>query len=71
MLNPDFRTQQIVLSARSEASSLGFVLDGRVVAREKPPFRLSWELSAGSHVLRVETPDGKQSEPVRFFVSEG
>jgi penicillin-binding protein 1C len=67
-LNPEYRTQEIVLSAQSDASSVQFVVDGRKLATSRPPFRVAWSLAPGAHSLIIETPSGQRSEPVRFTV---
>jgi penicillin-binding protein 1C len=62
--------QQLVLSARGlpATTRARFVLDGQPIAQVSAPFTASWRMSAGQHVLHVETPDGARSDVVRFSV---
>ncbi|MCA9597216.1 MAG: penicillin-binding protein 1C [Myxococcales bacterium] len=64
------RAQAIVLSARvsSERSTVRFVVDGRSLAVVGAPYRTVWPLTRGEHSVRVETLDGRRSEPVSFVV---
>jgi penicillin-binding protein 1C len=68
-LDPDGPSrQEILFTASSSASSLRFVIDGRRTAAISPPFQLPWQLTPGTHTLRVET-NGARSSPITFRVS--
>jgi len=60
--------QEIMLEARAPSERLTFFVDDRAIGTLRAPFRLPWRLQAGAHRVRVATPDGQQSELVRFQV---
>lgn len=60
--------QEILLTASSSAPSLRFVVDGIPTTAISPPFQLPWQLTPGTHTLRVET-NGTRSQAVTFHVS--
>lgn len=47
--------QEILFSAASSAATLRFVVDGRASAEVRPPFRLPFRLTPGTHRVSVET----------------
>lgn len=69
-IDRSYRAQQIVLQAQSAESSLGFILDGRLLATRGAPYRVAWSLVPGAHELVVVAGDGRRSESVHFVVGE-
>jgi penicillin-binding protein 1C len=71
LIDPGLRgDQEIMLEARAPGERVTFLVDDRPLATLRAPFRLPWRLQAGTHQVRVATPDGRQSELVRFQVRE-
>lgn len=70
-LDPNLSPEQqsIVLRARGVAEDelVWFVLDGRRLAVTRGPHQLAWQLTKGTHELRVEAR-GRTSPVVRFHV---
>jgi penicillin-binding protein 1C len=60
--------QSIAIEASTSGDRIRFLLDGRPIAERGAPFRVSWRLTKGEHVLLAETPEGERSEAVRFTV---
>jgi penicillin-binding protein 1C len=66
-LDPDGPArQEILLVASSSAASLRFVVDGRPSELLRPPFRLPWRLTPGTHRVSIA---GGADEPVTFHVT--
>ena len=69
VLDPGARdAPEIVLEARSPSERLTFFVDDRPIATARPPFRVPWRLSAGSHRVHVAAADGQESQRVPFDV---
>ncbi len=69
VIDPGLRSEQeIVLEARAASDELTFYVDERRVARLHAPFRVPWRLTLGAHRVRVQTPQGAESELVAFNV---
>jgi hypothetical protein len=60
--------QEILLTAESSAPLLRFIVDGQASAALRPPFRLPWRLSPGTHRVSVATGD-RTSAAITFEVT--